>query len=98
MTGETMDSDTLLRQQLKSVLAWEDAHVGFDRAIADIPEELRGKQPAGLPYSPWQLLDHLRRAQQDILEFCRNPNYEERNWPDDYWPSSPAPESAGAVG
>jgi len=88
-----MKSDAPLRDQLSRLLAWEDAHVGFDRAIADLPEDLRGKQPAGLPYSPWQLLEHMRRAQRDILEFCRNPNYEEMNWPDDYWPESAAPAS-----
>jgi len=91
-----MNNDAPLRDQLKTLLAWEDSHVGFDTAIADIPENLRGKKPAGLPYSPWQLLEHLRRAQRDILEFCRNPNYEELNWPDDYWPSSAAPPSAAA--
>jgi hypothetical protein len=91
-----MNSDAPLRDQLSQLLAWEDAHVGFDRAVADLPEVLRGKQPAGLPYSPWQLLEHLRLAQRDILEFCRNSNYEELKFPDDYWPSSPAPPSAAA--
>ena len=91
-----MNSDAPVRDQLSSLLAWEDAHVGFDKAIAVMPEDLRGRQPAGLPYSAWQLLEHLRRAQRDILEFCRNPNYQELSWPDDYWPSSPAPPSAAA--
>jgi|SRR5215471_7580322 len=87
-------SDTALREQIRKLLAWEDAHVGFDRAIADIPVELRGKVPDGLPYSAWQLLEHLRIAQHDILDFCVNPKYEEMKWPDDYWPKSPAPSSA----
>jgi hypothetical protein len=91
-----MTNDAIVRDQLKKLLAWEDSHVGFDRAVADIPDNLRGKQPAGLPYSPWQLLEHLRLAQHDILEFCRNPNYQELTWPDDYWPASPTPPSAGA--
>ena len=91
-----MNSEAALRDQLKRLLAWEDAHVGFESAVADVPEDLRGKQPAGLPYSPWQLIEHLRRAQRDILEFCRNANYEELKWPDDYWPQAPAPESAEA--
>jgi hypothetical protein len=91
-----MSSDAPLREQLSRLLAWEDAHVGFDTAIADIPLEDRAKQPAGLPYSPWQLLEHLRLAQRDILEFCRNPNYQELTWPADYWPSSPAPPSPSA--
>jgi hypothetical protein len=88
-----MTKDAPLREQLRKMLAWEDAHVGFDRAVADIPAELRGKQPAGVPYSPWQLLEHLRITQRDILEFCRNAQYQEKKWPDDYWPSSAAPPS-----
>jgi hypothetical protein len=88
-----MKSDTGLRQQLARLLDWEDAHVGFDTAIADIPADRRATPPAGLPYSPWQLLEHLRRTQRDILEFCRNPRYRELEWPTDYWPSSPGPAS-----
>lgn len=89
-------SDALVRQQLGRLLDWEDAHAGFDAAVADIPADLRGKQPAGLPYSAWQLVEHLRRAQHDILEFCRNPKYQALEWPADYWPSDPAPPSATA--
>jgi hypothetical protein len=91
-----MADDTALRSFLQKILAWEDAHVGFDRALADIPENLRGTQPAGLPYSLWQLVEHLRLAQHDILDFCRNSNYREMKWPEDYWPSSPEPPSAEA--
>ena len=91
-----MTSDAPLREHLRKMLSWEDAHVGFDRAVADLPAELRGKQPCGVPYSPWQLLEHLQITQRDILEFCRNPQYQEKKWPDDYWPSSAAPPSAAA--
>lgn len=91
-----MNSDAALREQLGRLLSWEDAHVGLETAIADIPADLRAKQPAGLPHSPWQILEHLRRAQRDILEFCRNDHYQELEWPDDYWPSSPAPASPAA--
>jgi len=87
-------SDKALREQLHKMLASEDAHVGFERAIGDLPAELRGKVPAGAPYSAWQLLEHLRLAQHDILDFCRNPKYAEMKWPDDYWPKSAAPSSA----
>ena len=83
-----------LREQLRKMLAWEEAHVGFERAIGDFPVELRGKVPAGVPYSSWQLLEHLRIAQHDILDFCVNANYKEMKWPDDYWPKSPAPSSS----
>jgi uncharacterized damage-inducible protein DinB len=89
-------SGDALRDQLARFLAWEDAHVGFETAIADIPADLRGVQPPGLPHSPWQLLEHLRLTQRDILDFCRNPQYEERDWPEDYWPPSPAPPSPAA--
>jgi hypothetical protein len=88
--------ESTLRPFLTKLLAWEDAHVGFDAAVADVPVELRGTQPAGLPYSLWQLVEHMRITQYDILDFCRNPRYEEIKWPDDYWPRSPAPPAASA--
>jgi hypothetical protein len=91
-----MTEDVRLREQLGRLLAWEDAHVGFDTAVAGIPPELRGKQPSGLPYSPWQLVDHLSRTQHDILEFCRNPDYRQPDWPADYWPAAAAPPSPAA--
>jgi uncharacterized damage-inducible protein DinB len=91
-----VSNEDALREQLRRLLDWEDAHVGFDRAVADIPVDLRGRQPAGVPYSPWQLLEHLRITQHDILDFCRNPDYEELEWPADYWPSSSAPPSPSA--
>ena len=91
-----MSSDDGLRAQMSSLLAWEDAHVGFETAVADIPPDRRGAQPAGLPHSPWQILEHLRRTQHDILEFCVNADYRELKWPDDYWPATPAPASAAA--
>ena len=89
-----MVDDAALRDLLVRLLAWEDAHVGFESAVADLPPDARGTQPPGLPYSPWQLVEHLRLAQHDILEFCRNPNYREMKWPDDYWPRSATPPSA----
>jgi hypothetical protein len=89
-------TSTDVRDQLRALLAWEDAHVGFDTVVGDIPPDRQGSRPAGLPYSPWQLLEHLRLTQHDILEFCVNPNYRELQWPDDYWPSSEAPPSSTA--
>jgi hypothetical protein len=91
-----MTGDAPFRELLARLLAWEDAHVGFDAAVADVPPGLRAKQPPGLPYSAWQLVEHLRRTQHDILEFCRNPKYEELDWPADYWPTSPVPPSESA--
>jgi uncharacterized damage-inducible protein DinB len=91
-----MTDEAVLRELLRRLLAWEDAHVGFDAAVGGIPPQLRGRQPAGVPYSPWQLVEHLRIAQHDILDFCRNPRYEELKWPDDYWPTSAAPHTDDA--
>jgi hypothetical protein len=91
-----MTEDAALRKLLARALAWEDAHVGFEKAVGDIPAALRGKQAAGAPYSPWQLLEHLRITQHDILDFCRNPDYEEIAWPDAYWPRDPSPPSPAA--
>jgi hypothetical protein len=88
-------SDEAIRDHLQRVLDWEDAHVGFDKVVAGIPPALRGQKPDGLPYSPWQLVEHLRRAQADILDFCVNPSYRELEFPDDYWPESAAPASDG---
>ena len=86
----------LPRTVIARLLDWEDAHAGFDRVVADLPRELQGQVPHGLPYSPWQLLEHIRLTQRDILEFCRNPDYEELDWPADYWPKSAAPPSVSA--
>jgi hypothetical protein len=98
MTRKSSDplDDTALRDLLSRLLGWEDAHVGFDAAVDGVPAKLRGEQPSGVPHSPWQLVEHLRLAQYDILDFCRNPNYKELEWPADYWPSSAAPPSAEA--
>jgi hypothetical protein len=85
-----------IRPVIARLLDWEDAHAGFDKVVGGLPRKLRGQVPPGLPYSPWQLLEHIRLTQQDILEFCLNPTYEERNWPDDYWPRNPSPPSAKA--
>ena len=89
-------SDKAVRDLLRKALAWKEAHATFDDAVAGIPTNLRGVRPANLPYSAWELLEHLRITQRDILDFCIDPNYSERKWPDDYWPPSPAPESDAA--
>jgi hypothetical protein len=91
-----METDAHLRDLLARLLAWEDAHVSFEAAVGGIPVAHRGATPKGLPHSPWQLVEHLRRAQHDILDFCVNPSYEEHRWPDDYWPPTPAPPSDAA--
>jgi|SRR5215203_3776492 len=82
---------TSIRTSIARLLDWEDAHARFDKIVSSLPPKLRGQVPAGLPYSPWELLEHLRITQQDILDFCVNAAYKERNWPDDYWPRTKAP-------
>jgi uncharacterized damage-inducible protein DinB len=84
------------RRIVGSALDWEQAHATFDSAIAGLPPELRSTRPAHYPHSVWELVDHIRAAQRDLLEFCRNADYEELKWPDDYWPSTAAPPSAEA--
>jgi hypothetical protein len=84
------------RTQLVSALAGKGAHVDFDAAIVNFPVNLRGQKPEAAPHSAWQLLEHLRIAQADILDFCINPEYKEMNWPDDYWPKTPAPSDESA--
>ena len=92
-----MDQNTALREHLVKLLDWQEAHAGFEKTIEEgIPPELRGAQPQGAPYSPWQLLEHMRVTQYDILDFCINPDYKERTWPDEYWPESVAPPAEDA--
>jgi len=87
-----------IREQLVRVLSSGEAHVDFDAAVRGIPAKLLGVRPKKLPYSLWQLLEHMRLAQRDILDFCRDPKYRAPKWPDDYWPKKPAPPSARAWG
>jgi uncharacterized damage-inducible protein DinB len=88
-----MTTDKQLRAQLADAIDSRSAHVPFDRAVRGLPPALRGVIPIGFEHSVWQLVEHLRIAQHDILDFCRNPKYEELTWPDDYWPK---PRPAGA--
>jgi hypothetical protein len=85
-----------LREHLTYLLDGGGAHVKFDDAVKDIPEALRGVKPNGFPHSAWMLLEHLRLAQWDILEFSRNVKYKSPKWPDDYWPENAEPTSAAA--
>ena len=91
-----MEPTKALRQHLTRLLSWRDAHADFDAAVADLPPESHGVAPPGLPYSPWQLLEHMRLTQADILAFCARPDYREGTWPDDYWPATAAPPNAQA--
>lgn len=92
------DLDRELRKQLLALLKKAQAHATFDDAVKDMPVELRGVVPEGLPYSVWQLVEHIRIAQRDILDFSDNADgsYKELKWPDDYWPKEPTPPSEDA--
>ena len=85
------DRDASLREHLLKLVTAEQAHAGFEAAIKNLPAELRGKRPAGADHSAWELLEHLRIAQEDILDFSRNPKYKALDWPSGYWPATPAP-------
>jgi hypothetical protein len=89
-------SEKILREHLQKVLNWGDAHADWKSALVGIPATARGAKPKGAPYSVWELLEHARLAQWDILEFCRNPKYVSPEWPSGYWPKTPAPPSAAA--
>ena len=86
-----MVEDKSLREHVLYLLRDGGAHLKFDAAIADIPENLRGAKPAGVPHSPWRLLEHMRIAQWDILEFSRNPKHVSPKFPDGYWPNGDTP-------
>src|SRR4051794_20326249 len=85
-----------MRAQLAEAFDWGKAHADFDKAVKDFPEPLRGRRVKGLPYTAWQLLEHLRIAQHDLLDFSINADYVEMKWPDDYWPKDAAPPDGAA--
>ncbi|HVI10617.1 MAG TPA: DinB family protein [Candidatus Binatia bacterium] len=88
--------DRQLREHLFFLLDGGGAHARFDDAVKDLPENLRGVKPQEYPHTAWMLLEHLRLAQWDILEFSINPKYKAHKWPEDYWPKSEAPANAAA--
>ena len=90
------DHDGSLRRHLIELLKGGTAHARFEEVVAGIPAKLRGQKPAGLPHSPWMLLEHMRLAQWDILEFSRNRRHVSPDWPKGYWPRSDAPPDAAA--
>jgi hypothetical protein len=90
------DGDQALREHVLYLLGGGGAHVSFEKAIAGIPPDLRGVKPANLPYSAWSLLEHMRIAQWDIVEFSVNPNHVSPDWPDGYWPEGDAGPSDAA--
>jgi hypothetical protein len=92
----TTDQTAALREHLLYLLRGGGAHLDFDKAIAGLPPELRGAKLPGQPHTPWRLLEHLRIAQWDILEFSRNAKHASPPWPAGYWHSGDAPPDAAA--
>jgi hypothetical protein len=88
--------DETTRSIIAAAIDSREAHVPFDLAVADLPEALRGRRPADYPHSPWELLEHIRLAQADLVAFMDDPDYSAPHWPEEYWPPSPVPPSPTA--
>ncbi len=93
-----MGNDDLkkLGKQLVGALSGGESHITFDKVVKDFPAEARASKPHGAPHSAWELIEHMRIAQRDILDFSRNPKHESPEFPDGYWPASEAPPSEAA--
>ena len=88
--------DRSLRDHVRSLLGGHGAHAPIEKILTGIPVAVRGKRPRGLSHSPWEILEHLRITQWDILEYVRNPAHVSPKWPEGYWPAAPAPPNARA--
>ena len=88
--------DTSLRRHLIDLLKGRNAHADFETVVRSFPEELRGVRPEGQPHTAWRLLEHLRIAQRDILEFSRDAEHASPAWPEGYWPPDDGPFDNGA--
>jgi DinB superfamily len=87
-------NDRILKQHLRKLLSGHGAHVGWSTALQGLPKRLRGEKPRGFPHSPWDLVEHARIAQRDILEFCRDRKHVSPDWPSGYWPKRSSPRNA----
>jgi hypothetical protein len=90
-TATSTNQDKALREQLVKLLTDSEAHANFETAVKDVPADLQGKRPKSAAHSPWEMLEHLRIAQFDILEFARNAKHKSPEFPEGYWPKSPEP-------
>jgi DinB superfamily len=88
--------DRRLRDQLMRLLDSHEAHASWEQVLIDFPPGLRGKKPEGAPYTPWQLLEHMRLAQWDIVEFSRSASHVSPRFPEGYWPETAEPPDDGA--
>ncbi|MDX1636970.1 MAG: DinB family protein [Balneolaceae bacterium] len=87
-----MDSSQTVREHLVTQLTEEHAHISFSRAVEGLKARQVGRRPDSLPYSIWELVEHLRIAQHDIVQFSSDPDYKSPEWPGGYWPESPSPD------
>ncbi len=91
-----MPDDKVIRDHVLKLLKGRQGHVDFETVLANLPQEFQGKKPEGAPHTPWQLLEHMRIAQEDILEFSRDPKHESPKFPEGYWPDSQTPPDESA--
>ena len=85
-----MEADDNLREQLLALIDGQGAHMPFDAAVADFPDDAINRRPPNVPYTPWHLLEHIRIAQRDILDYIRDRAYLAPTWPEEYWPAHDA--------
>jgi len=85
-----MEADDNLREQLLALIDGRGAHMPFDAAVADFPDDAINRRPPNVPYTPWHLLEHIRIAQRDILDYIRDLAYLAPTWPEEYWPAHDA--------
>ena len=90
--------DQTVRRELSAFLRGDQAHASLDAAVKNMPASLLDKKPAGSPHNAWQMLEHIRIALHDLLEFCTNPKYEAPPWPEGYWPKEESPKSTIGLG
>jgi hypothetical protein len=92
--GANDDASAALRAHVLELLAGGHAHVDFDKTVAGLPVDLRNRAPKGVPHTPWRLLEHLRIAQWDILNFSVDASHVSPTWPDGYWPTAQATDAS----
>lgn len=90
------DTNDAVRAIVASSLDWDQAHATFDAAVADLAPDLRGRRPDNFPHSAWELVEHIRIAQEDLADFMERADYHQVKWPDEYWPANAAPPSESA--
>lgn len=91
-----VNTQQIIVDEIVKLLEGGNAHAGLDKALDGLPPEQRGLKPHNLPYSIWQLVEHIRIAQWDMLEFCKDASHQSPKWPDEYWPAEAAPATEEA--